>query len=83
MKVVLVILSVGLIVAGVLMSVFGFLMIADAEHHLEFWSLGEDLGKWEDKKEDGLNVELIGICTAFGGFALLLVVAGRIARGST
>jgi hypothetical protein len=79
---VMILVAIGLIAAGVVVSVAGFLVVADAEHHLEYFSLGEDLNQWRDAKDWGHNLEYVGAAIGIVGLTLLVPSAFHRSRGT-
>ena len=73
------ILATCLSIAGVAVSVVGFLVVADADHHLKYFSLGEDLDQWRDAKEWGQDLEIVGAAIVIGAVVVVLLL--RVRKG--
>ncbi len=71
------IMATSLIVAGLTVSVVGLLVVANAVHHLKYFSLGEDLGQWREAKDWGQNLEIVGTAIMIGGVFVILFLRKR------
>ncbi len=71
------ILATSLIIGGLVVSVVGFLVVANADHHLKYFSLGEDLGQWRDARDWGQDLEIVGAAIIVGAGVVVLLSRRR------
>jgi hypothetical protein len=71
------ILVTSLIIAGLVVYVVGFLVVANADHHLKYFSLGEDLSQWRDAKDWGQDLEIVGAAITIGAVVIGLLFRRR------
>lgn len=74
MKKTMLIISVALIAVGLVTSIAGFAVVAQANHDLRYWNLGEDLSHHRNERNLGVLFEWAGVALLFVGLLLLLAV---------
>ncbi len=72
MKKTILIIAVALIAVGLVTSIAGLVVVAQANHNILYFSLGEDISHHQDERDLGILLEWGGIATSFVGLLLLL-----------
>ena len=71
------ILAASLCIVGLTVFVVGFLVVANADHQLKYFALGEDLSQWRDARDLGEDLEAVGAAFIVGAVVAALLPRRR------